>query len=71
MAKQSDCHCRMNVAGCGSTAMEPPKRRDWEALLESLHAKTEGDGDGIHQDSKCVGFQEVRRKVKREKMGIN
>jgi hypothetical protein len=61
----------MNVADCESTAMEPPKRRDWEALRASLHAKTEGDGGGIHQGSKCVGFQEVRHKVKREKRGID
>jgi hypothetical protein len=61
----------MNAAGCGSAAVESPRRRDWEVLRPSLHAKTEGDADGVHQDSKSVGFQEVRRKVKREKMGIN
>lgn len=72
MAKEDGCHCRMNAAGCGSAPMEPPKRRDWEVLQASLHAKREGDDDGIHQDSKkCAGFQEVQRKVKREKAEIN
>lgn len=68
MAKEDDWHGRRNAAGFES-AMEPPKRMDWEALQPSLHAKTGGDGDGIHQDSKkCAGFQEVRCKVKREKV---
>jgi len=61
----------MNVAGYG-LVMEPLKRRDWEGAQPSLHAKMEDDGDGIHQDSKKRAvFQEVRRKVMREKVGIN
>lgn len=68
MAKEGDCRGRTNAAGCGSATMEPLKRRDWEALRPSLHAKTERDDDGNHQE--CKKFQEVRHKVKREK-GIN
>jgi hypothetical protein len=68
----------MSAVDYGLAKMGPPKRRDLEALQPSLHAKTGGVDDDIHQGSQDskehAKFQEDRHKVTegyRGKTGID